>query len=356
MPLPQDVPLKRLNLTAHHTPQERWRKLISYLEDKRPCVYIPNYDVDCSCISPALPAEVGIIGAVRSDEAFHFEHAMRLGRYWDRIMTVSSYLKDQLVSRCPEWADKIVCIHNGVELGDLSSRTAAQGDGRLRILFANRIDNAQKRVFDIPEIARLLAEAKVPFQLTVVGNGPDKGEFLRRMEPFICNGTTIYHDTVASCELIPYYRKADVFLLTSGFEGMPNSLLEAMAYGCVPVSSNLKSGVPEIIEHGVNGLLAGVGDVREFARHLAWLHAHREESDEMSRRAYKTIEDRFTFEQTVSGWLALCDDVRSGIREHRFVRPAGKIKVPPHMAFSNRVRRRIARLTESHFSAGKLGK
>ena len=78
-------------------------------------------------------------------------------------------------------------------------------------------------------------------------------------------------------------------------EGIPNSLKEAMACG-LPVVSTLHSGIPELVEHGVSGLLVKEGDVEGLHLAMKNLIAHPDLWPEMGRMARRVVEERFDME------------------------------------------------------------
>lgn len=66
----------------------------------------------------------------------------------------------------------------------------------------------------------------------------------------------------------PYIKEADVFILTSKFEGLPNVLLEALTLNKFVISSNCSTGPKEILDNGKGGLLFQVGNFKELARKI----------------------------------------------------------------------------------------
>lgn len=73
------------------------------------------------------------------------------------------------------------------------------------------------------------------------------------------------------CAPAPYYRDAAIFCMTSAFEGFPMVLLEAAAFGCVPVAFDSYAAVRDIIDDGENGVLVSAFDLDAYTETLAQL-------------------------------------------------------------------------------------
>ncbi len=88
-------------------------------------------------------------------------------------------------------------------------------------------------------------------------------------------------------EIHKAYRKATVFVLPSRYEGLPNSLLQAMASG-LPVVATKVGGVPEIVKDRYNGLLVDL-DPREISKAIIYLLENRNEALKMGMRARESV-------------------------------------------------------------------
>ena len=122
-------------------------------------------------------------------------------------------------------------------------------------------------------------------------------------------------------------QQADLFVLSSRYEGMPNALLEAMTAGCPCISFDCDSGPAEVIEHGVNGWLVAREDVAALARALEHLMQDSSESQRLGVAA-KAVSDRFGIKVVIAQWNSL---IASAIEKRNFgeARPESKRVTTP---------------------------
>lgn len=95
------------------------------------------------------------------------------------------------------------------------------------------------------------------------------------------------------------YKSSSVFLNTSIHSPVPTVLMEAMASGCAVVSTN-NCMIPEIIQHGENGLLADTAD--ELRSSCQYLLDNPSKARELGEAAKKTMQDKFNLQRFVDDW------------------------------------------------------
>lgn len=113
----------------------------------------------------------------------------------------------------------------------------------------------------------------------------------------------------SGAELTQLYQSAlCVVMPTLWYENIPNTVLEAMAYGKPVVGSDL-GGVAEIIEHGESGLLSAAGDVAGLSANLRRLIDGREAAERLGRNARRRVESTFSPERHCERLFALMEAV-----------------------------------------------
>jgi len=332
--IPQDMPIIQSVFDQgkdYISLMARWKKLARQLEEMAPCIYIPNYDRDCSCIGPYLSNKVRIVGIGHSDDPWHYEHLFRIGQSCHAIVGVSQAIIEHLSKPDINLAPKLTCIPYGVPLSiGASTRRIQQSkrtDGRLRVIYCGRLVLEQKRVTDLTGIARILVDRGVDFELWIIGDGERAQQMLWDNRDLVRRGNLLFFGRQDNKKVLEMMEECDAFILPSSFEGLSVGMLEAMSRGAIPVVSDIRSGVPEVIEHGHNGLIAPVGACDRFADHLEWLWRHPDKRQEMAESAMTTVAEKFALDRMIDHYVELLQDVAA----QAWARPKVPILPPRHL-------------------------
>jgi glycosyltransferase involved in cell wall biosynthesis len=133
-------------------------------------------------------------------------------------------------------------------------------------------------------------------RLILLGDGPLLGEMKTLTRELGIGDSVDFRGHVH--EVPDFLRAADIFILPSLQEGMPNALLEAMACGMAPVGTRI-GGVVDLIQEGVNGILAEPGDSDGLAEGMLKLLRDKHLADAIALRSYETIRDHYHLDSIV---------------------------------------------------------
>jgi glycosyltransferase involved in cell wall biosynthesis len=179
-----------------------------------------------------------------------------------RVLVPSAYLRDVAVG----WglpADRVTVVPNPApELPRLPSREEARASLGLdgpALATAGRL-TAQKSLGDA-----LRAIARVPgVALLVLGDGPERAKLEREAAGLGVSDRVRFLGAGSRDDVLTLFRAADAVLVTSAWENLPHTVLEALAVG-TPVVATAVGGIPEVVVDGVNGLLVPPHDVAAIA-------------------------------------------------------------------------------------------
>jgi len=157
----------------------------------------------------------------------------------------------------------------------------------------------------IPAVLRAVPDARFMF----VGHDCGMSDYLTRQASALgISGRVEFAGCRPREELAGYYNRCSVCCVPSLWENQPYSCLEAMACGR-PVVASRTGGIPEIIEDGVNGLLAPPGSVISLAGAIVRVLEDRKFADSLGSNARKTIEMHYEHETVMKRTLKIYERV-----------------------------------------------
>jgi colanic acid/amylovoran biosynthesis glycosyltransferase len=138
----------------------------------------------------------------------------------------------------------------------------------------------------------------VRFRCVIVGDGKLRHELEATHTRLGLDGTVKLVGPMEQSDVLRWWQRAAVAVLTSDREGMPVSLMEAAACG-VPAVATAVGGIPELVEDGVTGLLAPRGDRAALVAALERLLRHADVAAQMGKAARRRAVKRFSIRQQV---------------------------------------------------------
>lgn len=178
--------------------------------------------------------------------------------------------------------------------------------GALKLAYAGRLEQSEKKIHDLPVLVRLLDESNIEYSLRIAGDGPERDWLLSQLPVQIKNGTVEYLGWLGGNELQDkVYSWADGALVFSPAEGScpPISLAEAMHCGCIPISSQFLGLVAEnLLKDKCNALLFPVGDMTAACRQIAAIANDRAKLASLSANALATARERLCLDNQLKRW------------------------------------------------------
>lgn len=170
-----------------------------------------------------------------------------------------------------------------------------------RILWLGRMEYAQKRAELIPEVWQRICTELPDWNLDVVGDGPALKDLKRRALDIGLPRIHFHGQQTPD----KYFRRSPIFMMTSAFEGFPNTLVEAQSHASIPVIFDSYPVASWIVEDGRDGFLINPYDTDAMASRIIALANH----PERQRFAERALENarRFQVDYVGAKWQALFD-------------------------------------------------
>jgi glycosyltransferase involved in cell wall biosynthesis len=219
-----------------------------------------------------------------------------------QIVTVSNYNRDYILRLCDGMSpERIDIVHYGID-PDQFVGVVPTAEGPVQLLAVGRLVE-KKGLEYLIAACHLLKKEGYQFHVNVVGDGPLRGKLQTLIDQFGLE------DNVELCgakpQVVEYYQSSHIFVLpcvvaaNGDRDGMPNVLMEAMACG-LPVISTPVTGIPELIEDGVSGLIVKERDSERLADAMKRLIDDPDLRVQMGRRGRACVCERFNIRRNAA--------------------------------------------------------
>lgn len=345
----------RAKIPVHLCDENRW-----ILEDRlvqthaalahfKPVVVVANIGWDAYEMLVHVPSGVARVGVVHDRSMRPEELLPTYQDVLDHVVVVAKYLTADVAAVAPQ----IPCTHllHGVNIPPTLTARNPNPREPLKLIYFGRITTS-KGARRIPPIIDLLNRAQIPFRWTIHGEGEEKAWLQTRLTLEVLAGKVVFSAPVAREELLSLVRQHDIYFLASDFEGGPQTLLEGMGLGLVPICGDIPGLVQEVITPEI-GFCVPRESAEAFFTAIAQLHADRQALETMSAHARRAFSSDFTEAALARRYLVLFSQLNK-FSENQVTWPhslrLGKIRAlrrqwHTHPAF--RFLRRLAKWTSS---------
>jgi glycosyltransferase involved in cell wall biosynthesis len=291
--------------------EEQLQLILKDVKKHPPDVFIPNYFPVAAYASYWIKkAGIPSVIVLHNDDDYHdcLADEFVAGKeefQVSAVVPVSRLLAGKLAAR-QTGGVAVECIPYGAPIPEKAA-CYSKGD-KLKLVYSGRLNNHQKKVSDV---ARALCRAtkEIPdTEAVVYGSGPALQEMLAIIRQEGKGGSVTYGGSLPSDVVQQHLLGYHVYVLLSEYEGIPIALMEAMACGLVPVCSRIESGIPELIEHGKNGLIVNDRD-DDFVAAIRYLKSNPSKWPVLSGEARNTISNGYSEGTTHERWLKLLKEL-----------------------------------------------
>jgi glycosyltransferase involved in cell wall biosynthesis len=215
-----------------------------------------------------------------------------LSYYFHKTVVVSKDIRSSFIKQRVLGENRIEMIHNGIEIPDDHCRIA--GGGPLVIGSAGRLFPVKDYplMVEIAKHVRQGAADKVRFELA--GEGPERPKIMEMIQRYGLEKTFILRGFIK--DIHNFYDGLDLYISTSIHEGIPMSILEAMARR-LPIVAPGVGGFGEIVQDGVEGYLVAGRDPREMAERCLRLINDESLRKRMASAARERVVSEFSLER-----------------------------------------------------------
>lgn len=199
---------------------------------------------------------------------------------------------------------KIFIIQNMIPDEFIKSPICLNNLNIYKIISVGRL-NSQKNYNMLIESIYLVHKIHHNIILDIYGSGEEEQNLTKKIEELGLSNVVFLKGR--SENIVDEYKKHGIFVLSSNFEGMPNTLMEAMGCGLACISTNCKTGPSDLIENNKNGILVDVNNSQQMSNAICYLIDNKKSAQKMAEKAYITIKNNYNTEKIIKDLISICE-------------------------------------------------
>ncbi len=226
----------------------------------------------------------------------------------DKIMVNSEQFKKDLKK---EFDVNAICIYNPLNTNEIIQKSKKRSlsifnsNKKIKILNIGRFVDQKDQITLLRSLNYIKND--INYEAVIVGKGILKAS----LKNYIIKNKL--KDKVKLINFVEnpynYIKQADLFILTSKFEGLPNVLLEALVLKKFSISSNCRTGPKEILLNGKGGLLFKVGNSKELSKKIIYYSKNKNKCNKLLKNAINNLY-RFDYKKNLEKYYNLIMSVR----------------------------------------------
>ncbi len=225
----------------------------------------------------------------------------------DKVMVNSFEFKKDLKKQFDVDA---VCIYNPLNIKEIKKNSHLKAKklfkkNSLRIINVGRFTD-QKDQITLLKALNILKK-KIKFEAILMG----RGILQKKLEEFITNNhlNNMVKIKDFTKNPFPIIKQADLFILSSSYEGLPNVLLESLVLKKFIISSDCRTGPKEILLNGKGGLLFKVGDYNKLSKLILFYNSNKKKCNSMLMKSVKALY-RFDYSSNLKKYLEIIESLK----------------------------------------------
>ena len=276
-------------------------------------VVINNDSLEPQLIFPFLPEHIFRIAVMRNLNVKAISLISMNSEYLDAVVAISKEMKD-ILSKNPNILCPVQLISNCTMA---TSSDIKKLSLPLKISFVGRLSEKQKNILIIPEIIQYLQKAMINLSFTIAGDGPERIEFEKKCKKLNVWQNVKMLGTVSRKEAQDVIKESHFTVMPSYFEGLSNVMLESMALGCLPITSNIKN-FNWVLGKASSKLQMETNNAKEYSDRIIDLANDNKNYDELLLYLRERQQKQFTPDSTIKGYLNLFKKLSSGKIKRKF--------------------------------------